>query len=135
VARLGEVYRHHRPLWAADADPHGFEWIDISDHEHSVLSYLRWSGDEHVVVILNLTPTPHPGYRIGVPEMAEYVRVLSSDDPAWGGSGFGEFSRLPAHDLPYHGRRYSIELDLPPLSAMVLVPAHAAPAAPQARHI
>src|SRR6476661_4917066 len=122
MARLGAVYRAHPALWAGDGDPQGFEWIDVSDREHSILSYLRWSGERHVVVILNLTPTPHPGYRIGVPDMTEYERVLSTDDPAWGGSGFGEFSRLPAHDIPWHGRRYSIELDLPPLSAVVLAP-------------
>ena len=122
VARLGEVYREHPPLWKSDSDPQGFEWIDASDRDNSVLSYLRWTGESHAVVILNLTPVPHPGYRIGVPEMTEYVRVLSSDDTAWGGSGFGEFSRLPAHDIPYHGRRYSIELDLAPMAAIVLVP-------------
>jgi 1,4-alpha-glucan branching enzyme len=123
VRRLGQVYKEHAPLWKSDGDSHGFEWIDVSDHAHSVLSYLRWSGEEHVVVILNLTPTPHPGYRIGVPELAEYARLLSTDDPAWGGSGFGEIARLPAHDIPWHGRRYSVELDLPPLSAVVLAPA------------
>jgi 1,4-alpha-glucan branching enzyme len=122
VARLGAVYQDHPALWRKDGDPHGFEWIDVSDREHSVLSYLRWSDEEHVVVVLNLTPTPHPGYRIGVPAMAEYVRLISSDDSAWGGSGFGEHAPLPAHDIPYHGRRYSIELDLPPLSAIVLAP-------------
>jgi 1,4-alpha-glucan branching enzyme len=122
VARLGEVYRAHPALWRDDPQPHGFEWIDVSDREHSVLSYLRWASDEHVVVVLNLTPQPHPGYRIGVPEMAVYERALTTDDPAWGGSGFGERSPLPAHDIPYHGRRYSIELDLPPLSAVVLIP-------------
>ena len=125
MERLGAVYRAYPALWAGDADPQGFEWIDVSDREHSILSYLRWSGERHVVVILNLTPTPHPGYRIGVPDMTEYERVLSTDDPAWGGSGFGEFSRLPAHDIPWHGRRYSIELDLPPLSAVVLAPTQA----------
>jgi 1,4-alpha-glucan branching enzyme len=122
MARLGEVYHQYPPLWRGDGDSHGFEWIDVSDRDNSVLSYLRWTGEEHVVVILNLTPMPHPGYRIGVPAMARYARVLSTDDPEWGGSGFGARVPLPAHDIPYHGRRYSVELDLPPLSAIVLAP-------------
>jgi hypothetical protein len=33
-------------------------------------------------------------------------------------------------DLPYHGRRYSVELALPPLSAVVLVPAELMPPVP-----
>ncbi len=123
VARLGAVYQAHPALWRDDHDSRSFEWIDASDRDNSVLSYLRWAGEEQVVVILNLTPTPHPGYRIGVPDHGEYVRLLSTDDRAWGGSGYGEFDRLPAHEIPYHGRRYSVELDLPPLSALVLAPA------------
>ncbi|NUS48372.1 MAG: 1,4-alpha-glucan branching enzyme, partial [Gemmatimonadaceae bacterium] len=123
LARLGAVYREHPALWRRDGETQGFEWIDVSDRDNSVLSYLRWSDEEHVVVILNLTPAPHPGYRIGVPAMTEYARILSTDDPVWGGSGYGAQSPLPAHDIPYHGRRYSIELDLPPLSAIVLAPA------------
>jgi 1,4-alpha-glucan branching enzyme len=80
------------------------------------------------VVVLNLTPTPHSQYRIGVPESADYLRVLSSDDAQWGGSGYGgDTTVIHADDIPYHGRRYSVELALPPLSATLLVPAAQAP--------
>jgi hypothetical protein len=34
---------------------------------------------------------------------------------------------IHADDIPYHGRRYSIEIALPPLSATLLVPADQAP--------
>ncbi len=129
VARLGHVYRALPALWECDGEPRGFEWIDVADREQSVLSYLRRDGGQHVVVVLNLTPTPHARYRIGVPERGEYRVVLSSDDAAWGGSGFGSSASVVADDIPSHGRRYSIELALPPLSALVLVPAHQAPAA------
>jgi 1,4-alpha-glucan branching enzyme len=129
VARLGAVYQQTPALWRSDADPHGFEWIDINDRASSVISYLRRTDDEHAVVVLNLTPTPRERYRIGVPEPGEYVCVLSSDDVQWGGSGHGARSRVPADDAPYHGRRYSVELTLPPLSAMVLVPSRIAGAA------
>jgi 1,4-alpha-glucan branching enzyme len=92
-----------------------------------VLSYLRWAGDTHAVVVMNLTPTPHDGYRIGVPEPGEYVCVLSSDDTRWGGSGYGARSQVMADDIPWHGRRYSLDLVLPPLSVMIFVPARLAP--------
>ena len=42
-----------------------------------------------VVVVLNLTPVPREQYRIGVPEAATYVELLSSDDPRFGGNGGG----------------------------------------------
>jgi 1,4-alpha-glucan branching enzyme len=130
VSRLGTLYQQIPALWQSDCEPRGFEWIDVSDRDNSVLSYVRRSGDTHAVVVLNLTPNPHPRYRIGVPEGGEYRCVLSSDARQWGGSGYGGADAVHAHDIPYHGRRYSVELALSPLSATVLVPARQAPPAP-----
>ena len=122
LAQLGRLYRETRALWAGDCDPRGFEWIDVSDREHSVLSYMRRDGDTHVVVVLNLTPMPHPSYRIGVPSPGAYAVALSSDDQRWGGSGYAPAMDVVPDDVPYHGRRHSINLALPPLSALVLIP-------------
>ncbi len=130
MSRLGTLYQQIPALWQSDGEPRGFEWIDVSDRDNSVLSYVRRSGDTHAVVVLNLTPTPHPRYRIGVPESGEYAGVLSSDSTEWGGSGYGGAEAVHAQDIPYHGRRYSVELALAPLSATLLVPARHAPAAP-----
>jgi 1,4-alpha-glucan branching enzyme len=129
LTRLAHVYRMLPALWQNDCDPRGFEWIDTGDDAHSVLSYLRRAGDAHAIVVLNLTPTPHADYRIGVPESGTYLRALGSDDPEWGGSGYQAPQRIGADDVPYHGRRYSVEVSLPPLSALILVPERAAPAA------
>ena len=35
--------------------------------QNSVLSFVRKDGDEHAVVLLNFTPVPRHGYRVGVP--------------------------------------------------------------------
>ena len=127
MARLGALYQKIPALWQLDCEPRGFEWIDVGDRSNSILSYLRRGNDGHAVVVLNLTPNPQPRYRIGVPESGDYRCVLSSDARAWGGSGYGGTELLHADDIPYHGRRYSVELALPPLSATVLVPARLIP--------
>lgn len=127
VARLGHLYQETRAMWACDGEPRGFEWIDVSDRQNSVLSYMRRDGDAHVIVVLNLTPNPHPDYRIGVPEQGQYRVLLSSDDRQWGGSGYAPTSEVMPDDIPYHGRRYSIHLALPPLSAVILAPVSARP--------
>jgi 1,4-alpha-glucan branching enzyme len=76
---------------------------------------------------MNLTPTPHAVYRVGVPEAGTYVRVLGSDEVRWGGSGYPVEERVRTDDVAYHGRRYSVEIALPPLSVLVLVPERAVP--------
>ncbi|MEO8333797.1 MAG: 1,4-alpha-glucan branching protein GlgB [bacterium] len=128
MARLGILYQQIPALWQLDNENRGFEWIDVSDKTNSVLSFMRRGNDGHAVVVLNLTPAPHAHYRIGVPESHDYALVLDSDATQWGGSGFaGGTTVIHADDIPYHGRRYSIELALPPLSATLLVPADQAP--------
>ncbi len=80
-----------------------------------------------MVVVLNLTPKPHPSYRVGVPDHGAYTMALSSDDTQWGGSGYSPVSEVMPDDVPWHGRRYSMNLTLPPLSALVLVPVSSEP--------
>ena len=123
MGALGHLYQRLAPLWQGDADTHGFEWIDVSDREHSVLSYLRRAGDAYAFVVMNLTPMTHAHYRIGVPERCEYTCLFSTDDVRWGGSGWNAVSTVRADDVPFHGRRFSVNLALPSLSVMVFAPA------------
>ena len=41
VSRLNGVYRGEPALHERDCDPAGFEWVDASDADNSVLSFLR----------------------------------------------------------------------------------------------
>ncbi len=122
IARLAHLYRDEPALWRDDQSWEGFTWIDVADRENSVVSYARQAGDSHAVVVLNLTPAPRERYRIGVPAAGRYTRALSSDDQEWGGSGFGAFESVETQDAPFHGCQQSIEITLPPLAALVLIP-------------
>jgi len=57
-----------------------------------------------------------------VPWHGVYGKLLSTDDVEWGGSGFASFDSLNAELVGMHGYGQSIELDLPPLAALVLAP-------------
>jgi len=119
---LGAVYRGHPCLFARDHDPEGMRWLDIEDRDQSILSYVRSAGDDHLIVILNLTPVPRPGYRFGAPVHCDYVRVLSTDDLRYAGSGYETAVRVKTVRLPWHRLEQSFEIDLPPLSALILAP-------------
>ena len=62
-------------LHQVDFDHTGFEWIDCSDFEGSVVSFIRRAHDpsDFVVVAVNFTPIPRQAYVIGVPEPGAYV--------------------------------------------------------------
>jgi 1,4-alpha-glucan branching enzyme len=120
LEELGALYRYSSCFWRRDDQPEGFRWIDCEDRENSVFSYLRLDGAEHVVVVCNLTPVVHEGYRIGVPDAAELFLWLSSDDSRFGGSGVSCAARVGTESVPCHGFAQSVRLTLPPLAALVL---------------
>ena len=123
VEDLGRVYRETPALWAADHDPDGFAWIDASDVESSVYSWIRRAGDELCVVVMNLTPVPRPGYRLGLPRGGRWNEVLNSDSEHYGGSNLGNLGGIEAIEESWHGQPASAELTLPPLSGLILRPA------------
>ncbi len=117
---LNRLYREERALHAGDADPSGFAWVDGSDAEHSVLSFLRLGDDEDrpLLVVVNYTPVVRYDYRVGVPMEGDWEEILNTDAEAYGGSGVGNLGRVSAQPYPVHGRPASLALTLPPLAAV-----------------
>jgi 1,4-alpha-glucan branching enzyme len=122
VEDLGRVYRETPALWRADHEPDGFAWIDASDVESSVFSWIRRAGDDLAVVVLNLTPVPRQPYRLGLPRDGRWTEVLNSDSEHYGGSNLGNLGGIDAADESWHGQPASAELTLPPLSGLILRP-------------
>ncbi|MGV3710366.1 MAG: 1,4-alpha-glucan branching protein GlgB [Gemmatimonas sp.] len=122
VSALGALYREHPCFWRRDAEPSGFSWIDVGDKEQSVLSFTRWDGNAHALVILNLTPVPRDGYRVGAPASGTYRLALSSDEARFGGSGHAVAAEVSTDAIPFHGFTNSIAISLPPLSITILRP-------------
>ncbi len=69
VRDLNRCYAAEPALWQDDHDPRGFQWVDCTDVEQSVVSLLRRGddSDDTVVAVVSFTPVPRSGYRIGVP--------------------------------------------------------------------
>ncbi len=124
VASLGHLYQARAELWKGDPDPEGFSWIDCSDHDNSVLSYLRSvpGTDQHLIVVLNMTPVPREDYRIGAPRGGKYRLLMSTDQKEYGGSGYGVQEVVSTEPVPVHGLEYSLNLKLPPLAAVIFAP-------------
>jgi 1,4-alpha-glucan branching enzyme len=124
VRDLNALYGRTAALHGLDVDPRGFEWIEASDAAAGVLAYLRRGPDGEVVVVaINLTPTPHERYRLGLPSGGTWLEVLNGDAETYGGSGMGNLGRVRAERTPWHGRDHSARIVLPPLAVVVLEPA------------
>ncbi len=120
LSDLNHLYKTRTELHQRSFSSDGFEWIDCHDSTQSVISYLRSSEDGFVLVILNFTPTPREGYRLGVPSPGRYREIFNSDSTYYGGSNTGNPLPLESVDSPWMNRPHSIELTLPPLGAIIL---------------
>jgi len=122
VRDLNVLYRNLAALHAGDSSPEGFAWLVGDDVENSVFAFLRQHGDNCVLVVCNMTPVPREGYRIGVPREGGWREVLNTDASGYGGSGMGNGGWVHAQNVASHGRPWSLELVLPPLATLMLVP-------------
>jgi 1,4-alpha-glucan branching enzyme len=131
VQDLNQLYLAESSLWKHDFDPQGFYWIDASDREASVLSFIRQDpeGKNPVAVILNLTPVARLRYRIGLPKPGKWREVVNSDAAMYGGSNVGNMGGVVATEHKCHGKPYSAEFTLPPLSIIAFRPEKEVPSA------
>jgi 1,4-alpha-glucan branching enzyme len=118
LAALGRFYVGEPALFANDPESGGFEWIDCSDRSNCVLVWQRSLAERHVLVALNLLPTPHDHYRIGAPASGAWRVELDTDDACFGGSGYPRRDVYEAEPIGCHGRRWSLDVALPPLAAL-----------------
>jgi 1,4-alpha-glucan branching enzyme len=123
VRDLNHVYRDSPALYQRDEDPSGFYWIEANDAENSVLAFAREGREGQVVVcVMNLTPVPREGYRVGLPRSGRWREVLNTDAETYGGSGVGNMGAVEAEPLPWHSQPMSAPLTLPPLGVLWLAP-------------
>jgi 1,4-alpha-glucan branching enzyme len=121
IEDANKLYRSEPALWESDYDMDGFYWVDCSDHEQSVLSFVRQNRTRTSVllIVINLTPIPRRPYRIGFPYGGFWTEVLNSDAAAYGGSNCGNLGGIQVQQYHHHNQPWSAELTLPPLGVMV----------------
>ena len=118
------MYRAEPALHQVDFEPAGFQWMDCSDAEQSVVAFVRRARDprDFVLVVCNFTPVPRHGYRIGVPAGASTGSCSTPTPPYYGGSNLGNAGGVPAEPRPWTGQPWSVTLTLPPLGVLMLKP-------------
>jgi len=124
VAELNRSYRAEPALWERDFTPDGFRWLDASDVESNVFSFLRLSADGSRVLacVANLSPVTREGYRLGLPRPGPWRALLDTDDERFGGAGAAGGGQVVADGAGMHGFEQSAELTLPPLGVLWLCP-------------
>jgi 1,4-alpha-glucan branching enzyme len=122
VKDLNRFYRSEPSMYELDFSTDGFEWVDFSHAEDSIISFLRKGSTTRDIILVacNLTPVPRKNYRVGVPRGGMWREMLNSDADIYGGAGMGNFGGVEAAPISAHGRFHSLSLTLPPLGVIFL---------------
>lgn len=124
VRDLNLMYKGNAPLYQQDFDYRGFEWIEHSNADDSVIAYMRkgYNPEDYLIAICNFTPVVRKDFRIGVNEKCSYQEIFNSDDVNYWGSGVKNEGAMEAEEIEWNCKPYSIRVTLPPLSTIVLKP-------------
>ena len=120
VRDLNLMYRSEPAMHELNCSGEGFEWIDANDSQQSTIALLRKArgGESTILVVCNFTPVTRLNYKVGVPSGGFWKELLNSDSGAYWGSGLGNMGGVEALQEPAHARPWSLNLTLPPLSAL-----------------
>ena len=120
VSDMNKLYREESALWEDDFTYNGFEWINCTDAEESIVSFVRKNkkNDDFILVVSNYTPVPRTLHRVGVPFPGAYQEILNSDDLQYGGSGVLNVGTVVSEAIEYDGRMNSIGIKVPPLATV-----------------
>ena len=115
-------YLENKPFWDLDDSWDGFKWIVPDDNEQNIIVSRRIDKEKNeLIVITNFAPVKREEYSFGVPYYCSYKEVFNSDLKKYGGEGIRNTLKK-AIKSPMHGHEYSITVQIPPLSTIVLRP-------------
>jgi 1,4-alpha-glucan branching enzyme len=123
---LNRMLRAYPAMYADDYSWQGFKWVDFSDYNSSVISFERLhDGSLPILWVFNFTPVPRARYRVWCPQGMQYPvwrEIFNSDSAYYGGSNVG--NRDEQYVCDDGGGYGHLELTLPPLGAIALMPVY-----------
>lgn len=117
---LNKLYLDYPALYKLDYNPDGFEWINCTAKDETIVVFLRKTEKEEdtLVVVCNFTPVVYER-EIGVPYKGTYTEIFNSDDKKFGGSGVGNKRAKKSVKKKVDGRENSLKIKVPPMAMVV----------------
>ena len=119
VRELNKLYQAHPALYEQDFETEGFEWINCSYHEESMIMFVRRGKEETLLCVCNFDNVDHDKFRLGVPFAGKYKEIFNSDSKEFGGEGRTNSRVKSSRKMEWDERENSIEIHIPPMSFMV----------------
>ena len=123
VQSLNELYKAYPSFYEYQFDPKGFEWVEVNKREEAVIAFKRKgkNAEEDILVVMNMTPIPRYDFPIHVHGKKQWKEIFNSDAKKYWGVGDLNNESIPMHPQDEIGEWNKLLLNLPALSAIVLI--------------
>ncbi|MDU7287793.1 MAG: 1,4-alpha-glucan branching enzyme [Corynebacterium kroppenstedtii] len=119
VKDLNGLYSATPALYTQDNEPSGFSWINASDAQRGVLSFMRYgSNGQRVACVFNFSGTTYPQYQPGLTNAGRWTEILNTDSSDYEGAGGGNLGQITANSGEYDGYPASATIFVPAMSAL-----------------
>lgn len=119
---LNHLYQKEKALYELEFQNEGFEWINIHSSNESIIAYLRKTHHklDTILIVCHFTPVPRHEYCFEVPYSGKWEEIFNSDLTRYWGTGFYQNKKILAQPADNESSTFSIQLTLPPLSALII---------------
>ena len=108
VFQLNNMYKNNKALYELDQEAQGFQWVDTTSSEETVVAYTRFDNNgKQILVVINFTPVERTAFRLGISKPGKYSNILNKKQV------------LCTTNEPYNGQENSLLVDLKPLEAIL----------------
>ncbi|MEO8584218.1 MAG: 1,4-alpha-glucan branching protein GlgB, partial [Flavitalea sp.] len=122
VRDLNRLLRDEPALYERQFSQEGFEWIDLNHRAESVVVYKRKGKDpdDDLLIILNFTPVVRLNWKVCANGKRHWKEIFNSDDKKYWGTGDTYNPSIECSLVDKKDNKCEINLNLPPLGAIVL---------------
>lgn len=120
IKNLNSIYKTESALYRCDFSTNGFEWINHKNHSQKIISFLRKTENESILIICNFTDKEFKNHHIGVPKMTDFIEIFNSDDKIYGGSNHINEKVIKTVNKELDDHPFSISLNIAPMSTIYL---------------
>jgi 1,4-alpha-glucan branching enzyme len=119
VKKLNQLYKNYPALYQNQFNNECFQWINHNDGNKSIISFLRKSQHQTLLIVCNFTPVVHQNFRIGLPNDSEINAIFNSDDAFFMGSGVQNLNKIKTEAILWDDLPFSVLVNVPPLATVI----------------
>lgn len=124
VKTLNTFYKGNKALYEVEDGWDGFEWLNASDNQNSIVAYMRKSKYkknttmQYVLSVTNFTPVLREKYRVAMSQLGTLKEILNSDSTEFGGAGISNKRAIKTVKKACEGKKFSATIMVPPLTTL-----------------